>query len=115
MVPNCLLIFEKTKERIRVAWQNENIPLMPGDSVIVKESTGTVNISGEIYNPGLIEYQKGKSLRYYINSGGGITTKGDKNDVIVIYANGVVVPKKLLQSPIIFKQQIIFAIPTRLL
>jgi len=89
----------KKKDWIRVAWQNENIALMPGDSVIVKETTGTVNISGEIYNPGLIEYQKGKSLRYYINSAGGITTNGNNNDVIVIYANGVVVPKKFLRSP----------------
>ena len=51
--------------KVRVAWQNASIPLMPGDSVIVRVVTGTVNISGEVYNPGLIEYQKGKSLKYY--------------------------------------------------
>ena len=84
---------------IRVAWQNENIQLMAGDSVIVKEITGTVNIYGEVYNPGLIEYQKGKSLKYYVDSAGGVTLKGDKNDIIVIYANGVIKPKKLMSSP----------------
>ena len=68
---------------------------MPGDSVIVKEITGTVNIAGEVYNPGLIEYQKGKSLQYYIDSSGGVTVDGNRNDVIVIYANGVLKPKKL--------------------
>ncbi len=84
---------------IRVAWENENVRLMPGDSVIIREETGTINISGEVYNPGLIEYQKGKSLREYINLAGGVTLSGDKNDVIVIYANGVVIPKKFMRSP----------------
>jgi len=85
--------------KIRVAWQNLNIKLMPGDSVIVKESTGSVNVSGEVYNPGLIEYQKNKSLNYYINSSGGLTPRGNKKDIIVIYANGVIVPKRWYGAP----------------
>jgi len=87
------------EKKIRVAWQNESITLMPGDSIVVKESSGTVNISGEVYNPGLIEFRKGKSLRHYINAAGGITINGDYNSVIVIYANGVVSPKKWYVSP----------------
>ena len=87
--------------KVRVAWQNKQIALMPGDSIIVKEKTRTVNISGEIYNPGLIEFRKGKSLNYYINSAGGITSFGDKSDIIVVYANGIVVPKKWYKSPVI--------------
>ena len=39
-------------DKIRVAWQNEKITLMPGDSIIVKEATNTINIYGEVYNPG---------------------------------------------------------------
>lgn len=85
--------------KIRVAWQNLNIKLMPGDSVIVKESTGSVNVSGEVYNPGLIEYQKNKSMNYYINSSGGLTPIGNKKDIIVIYANGVIVPKRWYGTP----------------
>ena len=86
---------------VRVAWQNKKIALMPGDSIIVKEKTMTVNISGEIYNPGLIEFRKGKSLNYYINSAGGITNFGNRNNIIVVYANGIVVPKKWYKSPVI--------------
>lgn len=85
--------------RVRVAWDNEGISLMPGDSIIVKESTGTVNISGEIYNPGLIEYKKGKSLGYYLNASGGLTDKANKKGIIVIYANGIVNPKKWYSNP----------------
>ena len=89
----------KKEDKVRVAWKNESITLMPGDSVVVKESTGTVNLSGEIYNPGLIEFRNGKSLNYYVNSAGGITNKGNKRSIIVIYANGVVKPKKWYSSP----------------
>ena len=89
-------------ERVRVAWQNQKIKLMPGDSIIIKRSTGTVFVQGEVYNPGLIEFQKGKSLNYYINNAGGITNNGDKNKIIVIYANGLVEPKRFLNSPQIY-------------
>ena len=88
-----------SQDKVRVAWENENMILMPGDSIIVKEATKTVTVLGEVYNPGLIEFDKEKSLRYYINSAGGITQIGSKYDVIVIYANGVVRPKKLFSSP----------------
>lgn len=84
---------------IRVAWQNDKVIMMPGDSIIIKRSPGTINVTGEVYNPGLIEYQRGKSLNYYIESAGGPTNNGDKNNVIVVYANGVVKPKKFLSSP----------------
>ena len=46
----------------------------------------------ERYNPGLAEFDENKNLKEYINSAGGITKKGDKDDIIVIYANGKVVP-----------------------
>ena len=87
------------QNKVRVAWQNLSVILMPGDSIVVKESPGAVNISGEIYNPGLIEYNKGKGIRYYLNASGGITNEGSRKNIIVIYANGVVSPKKWYSSP----------------
>ena len=83
---------EVYRDSLRVAWENFTIPLMPGDSVVVKEKPGTIYVTGEVYNPGLIEFDKNKKLKEYINSAGGITKKGDKDDIIVIYANGKVVP-----------------------
>jgi len=85
--------------KVRVAWQNESITLMPGDSVVVKESTGTVNVSGQVYNPGLIEFRRGKSLRYYINSAGGVTELGNRKSIIVVHANGLVGPNKWYTTP----------------
>ena len=86
-------------ERVRVAWQNYNIRLVRGDSIVVREATGAVYVTGEVYNPGLIEFEEKKSLKHYINSAGGATLNGDKDDVIVVYANGVVVHNKLFSTP----------------
>ena len=87
------------KSRVRVAWSNQSIELMPADSIIVRESTNTVNVSGEVYNQGLIEYKKGRSIGYYINRSGGVTSIGDKNKIVVVYPNGEVAPKRWYNSP----------------
>jgi protein involved in polysaccharide export with SLBB domain len=87
------------RDSLRVAWKNMNLPLMAGDSVVVREKPGTVFVTGEVYNPGLIEFDSRKSLKNYIDLAGGPTKDGDKNDVIVIYANGEVKPKKRFSSP----------------
>jgi protein involved in polysaccharide export with SLBB domain len=87
--------------KVRVAWKNESITLMAGDSVVVKESTMTVNVSGQVYNPGLIEFRKGKKLKYYINGAGGVSAQGNKKNIIVVYANGVVSPSKWYSTPTI--------------
>jgi protein involved in polysaccharide export with SLBB domain len=85
--------------RIKLAWENLNVKLMPGDSIIVKESPMTVIVSGQVYNPGLVEYVSNRSLRKYINLAGGITNEGDKDNIIITYPNGVVRPKKWYSSP----------------
>ena len=87
------------RDSLRVAWKNMNLPLMAGDSVVVREKPGTIFVTGEVYNPGLIEFDSRKSLKNYINLAGGPTKDGDKNDVIIIYANGEVIPKKRFSSP----------------
>lgn len=86
-------------KKVRVAWQSEKMILMPGDSIVIKEKTRTINVTGEVFNPGLIEYKEGKSVRRYIDAAGGYTEQGNKKGVVVVYANGVVVPKKWYSSP----------------
>ena len=86
-------------DKVRVAWGDTSIALMPGDSIIVKKATKTVNISGGVYNPGLIEYRAGASLKYYINAAGGINQYGNKRAIIVLYANGVVKPNRWYSRP----------------
>jgi protein involved in polysaccharide export with SLBB domain len=90
---------QEKQNKVRLAWESEEIVLMPGDSIIIKEKTNTIYVFGEVYNPGLVEFNKNKPLKYYINSAGGLTERGNKKGIIVIYANGLVVPKKWYKSP----------------
>ena len=80
--------------RFRVAWTNNQIPLMAGDSILVLKRTGTVKVLGEVYNPGFVEYQKGKTLKSYINEAGGLNNDGDSKSITISYANGLVYPVK---------------------
>ena len=57
-------------QRLRVAWKDYGVVLMPGDSIVVRESQRTINVAGDVYNPGYIEFIKGKNIRYYIDSVG---------------------------------------------
>ncbi len=86
-------------EKVRVAWKNNKIILMPGDSIVIKEITGTVNVAGEVYSPGLVEYQSGKNLRYYLNSAGGINNIGSKKSIIIVYPNGLIKPRRWYFDP----------------
>ncbi len=90
---------EDKSNKIRVAWQSDQISLMPGDSIIVLEKTRTINVIGEVYNPGLIEFKENKSVERYINDAGGITEFGNRKSIIIIYANGVTLPKRWYSSP----------------
>ena len=90
---------EVYRDSMRVAWNNLSIPLMPGDSIVVKEKPGTVLVKGEVYNPGYIEFSENKKFIDYLNSAGGPTKKGDKNDILIVYANGQIAPKGRFISP----------------
>ena len=85
--------------KIILAWEGFEVNLMPGDSVIIKEKVGAVFVTGEVYNAGLVEFQKGKSIRYYLDSAGGINNYGNRDNVILVYPNGITVPWRLFRSP----------------
>ena len=99
---------EQQEKKKRIAWRSKGLVLMPGDSIHVKESTNTINIQGEVFNPGIIEFKKGKSINYYINSTGGLTQLANKKEIIVIYPNGLVVPSKWYSKPKVVEGSTIF-------
>ncbi len=85
--------------KARVAWKNYDFSLMPGDSIVVKEKTATVLVSGAVYNSGIQEFSKGRSINYYINLAGGLTELANKDGIIIRYPNGIVRPKRWYSSP----------------
>ena len=62
--------------------------LQPGDRFIIPILESTVRISGEVYNPNVIMYDKKLRLKQYLSFAGGASELSYKRGVFVIYQNG---------------------------
>lgn len=69
---------------------DDNIVLRQGDRLIVPQYSNTVKISGDVNYPITMNYDKGKSLGYYIKRAGGYGDNARKKRVYAIYMNGSV-------------------------
>ncbi|MDP7028137.1 MAG: SLBB domain-containing protein, partial [Candidatus Marinimicrobia bacterium] len=87
------------RKNSQVALNDFEIILLDGDSLMVPEHPGIVEVLGEVNRSGYIQYDKKKSLDNYIENAGGFTEYSDKNNITVIYANGDVTVKKYFRSP----------------
>ena len=68
----------------------DDVRLREGDELVVPQFSNTVKISGEVMYPISINYEKGKSLSYYIKRAGGYADRAHKSRVYTIYMNGSV-------------------------
>ncbi len=66
----------------------DDITLEEGDELIVPRINNTVSVSGQVFKPVDIMYERGKSMKDYLSDAGGVTQLGKKNKAFVIYANG---------------------------
>jgi protein involved in polysaccharide export with SLBB domain len=71
-----------------------DVPLVDGDVLIVPKNTDTVLITGQVFNPTAVSLQPGRSARWYLSQGGGMTAMADKKGVFVIRADGSVISAK---------------------
>jgi protein involved in polysaccharide export with SLBB domain len=87
------------REGTRLVVEGMENTVADGDIITIPEVTDVVEVRGAVYNPGLISFSKGRSVNQYIRLAGGITPEANKNDLIVIYANGSVKPKRAYVNP----------------
>ena len=87
------------RDSSQVVLQEYDIMVMDGDSLHVPQHPGIVTVKGEVYNPGLIQFKKGKNLGHYIESAGGFSIFADNDRIAVFYANGDVKIKKWYSNP----------------
>jgi protein involved in polysaccharide export with SLBB domain len=69
-----------------------DIALEPGDIIYVPKRPTTVTVMGGVINNGSVVYHEGQSLDYYLNAVGGISADGNKQSVVVMRMNGLVLP-----------------------
>lgn len=65
-----------------------NVTLFPGDEIEVSVYNEGVKVTGNVLLTSEIPYRKGKGFKYYINSVGGVDSKGWKKKAYIIYPNG---------------------------
>ena len=65
-----------------------NLVLSPNDTVFVKNYNSTVNIIGEVNNPGIIEWKESRDFNDYLQLAGGLTAYGDKKYITYINPYG---------------------------
>jgi len=68
--------------------RRNNISLMNGDSIHVSQKPISVRVSGEVGQSTNVLWKKGAKARWYIDQAGGFTISGDKDRVMIVYANG---------------------------
>lgn len=63
-----------------------DILLLPGDVVIMPSKNETVQVMGQVANPGQIPYEPGMALEFYIDQAGGFSKQARKSHIQVIKA-----------------------------
>lgn len=68
----------------------QNLILKNEDILIIPSEKQTVEVKGLVLAPSLIQYEKGKTLKSYVNNAGGFANNARKRAAYVMYANGSV-------------------------
>ena len=76
------------EQSIKVSDANLDFVLTDGSVVNVLPLENVVSIQGNVYNPGLVTYAKGKTVNKYINLAGGPKPNTLSNRIYVKRANG---------------------------
>ena len=78
---------------VLVVSRNGNISdvlLEEGDEVIIPRRTDVIHVSGEVLIPAAVTWEKGMSLKGYLNSAGGLSDRADSGNILIVGLNGEV-------------------------
>jgi protein involved in polysaccharide export with SLBB domain len=66
----------------------ENMLLEDGDVLTIEQNSNLVKVSGEVYFPTIVPFEKNASLKYYIQKSGSYTEVARRRGTLVIYPDG---------------------------
>ena len=70
-----------------------DLELQGGDTLEIPQSSNSIMVFGEVYNPTTVVETPGKSVKHYLKKAGGPTTNADEDEMYVVRADGTVVSK----------------------
>jgi protein involved in polysaccharide export with SLBB domain len=71
-----------------------DIEMRNGDVLTIPKKPGFVLVTGQVYNGSAITFVPGKTAGWYLQRAGGSTEGGNRKEVLVIRANGLVVGRR---------------------
>ncbi len=71
-----------------------DILLKEGDKIIIPAKPDTIMVLGAVINPSAVLFEKEKDIKYYVNKVGGFAEDANQKKIIVVKAQGIVVPAK---------------------
>jgi polysaccharide export outer membrane protein len=79
-----------------------DLELQGGDALEIPQSTNSVLVFGEVYNPTTVIQLPGVDVVHYLRMAGGATTNADEAEMYVIRADGSVISKREKNSFLFF-------------
>jgi protein involved in polysaccharide export with SLBB domain len=78
------------------SWQGTpaDIEMRNGDVLTIPKKPGFVLVTGQVYNASAITFVPGKTAGWYLQRAGGSTEGGNRKEILVIRANGLVVGRR---------------------
>lgn len=67
-----------------------DVLLEEGDEIIIPRRTDVVHVSGEVLIPTALTWEKGLSLKGYLNGAGGLSDRADAGNILIVGLNGEV-------------------------
>ena len=67
-----------------------DVLLEEGDEIIIPRQTDVVHVSGEVLIPTAVTWEKGLSLKGYLNGAGGLSDRADSGNILIVGLNGEV-------------------------
>ena len=89
-VPNTYPVGIELDKALKDPKSDANIVLRAGDRLLIPSYTATVKINGAVMYPNTVSYERGESVRHYLDAAGGFAQNARKSGVYIIYMNGMV-------------------------
>jgi len=67
-----------------------DILLREGDRIFVPEYDPIVKISGDVFYPNTVFFQKNKDYKHYVEMAGGFGNRAKKSKTFIVYQNGTI-------------------------
>lgn len=88
--------------------ENHDILLQNEDSIFIPQYPGTVSVTGNVRNPGLVQYNEGWSVRRYVEAAGGFDFEAAKRRTVIYYPGGNAQRKRWLRKTAVPEGSVIF-------